>query len=1045
MNQASQALSVVVIAAGSLLSTFAQTPQPRPLQNSPKTAASIEQIEDQIKKHPGDPRLYVGLGLAYWQRHDFPHALEAFQHAVKFGPQSAEAHNWLGVALLEKGDFTGSIAEFRRAIALDPKYARAYANLGSALNKNGQLAEAVKIFEDAVALEPTSPVAHMNLGIALREKGDAKGSIRHLRFVVEHEPDDANARFTLGQVLQQGGNQTAAIEEFENAVRLDPEFREAYYALGSALKQQAASLPKPWPPSPGPATDLYKRAEQAAAQDNLDDAKGLLEEALSKDGSNAYAHNLLGFILGQRGDLMSALVHLEKATELRPDLADTHYNLGVALWYSGSQTRAVSALRESVRLDPSSASAAAFLGVALRETGDLSDARKYVQHAIALQPSFAASYVDLGLTYLRAGDLDRALGQFETGLNFSSGAGPAPDWDNAIASLRKALASKADNAEAHNLLGLMLGHTGADSAKVLEELRAALRLRPDFAEAHNNVGLVLAQNNDGEGAIKEFREALRIQPDYVDAMTNLGAILVSTSTDAAEAVRVLERSLALAPTSLKAQFNLAEAYGADPNFGPAKQIEQLRKVIATDPNYPGVHRALGKALLRKGNVEDSVAELQTAVRLEPQSTEAHYQLGLSLARAGRKDEGEAEIQKSRQLASSDDRKQTSDLDITEGRAALDKGNLDLAAEKFRHALVLQPQSPDAQHLLATVLEKESDLAGALSAYRKTVELNPGDVFARERIIALSGEDGSVDDPARTSELNSYFRDGKFEEVEPLLIAYVKEHPKSSWGWYALGYSRFAQKKIGESIEALAKSLQLDIHNAEAHKILGRDLMAIGKFEAARLEFEQGIRYAPQSAEMHFDLGKLFAIQDDWTLAEKEFATALRLNPSYLEGLDALGFAQEALAKDDEAIASYQKAISLNEAQNSHFVSSHVNLSAHYNRKGDPAKALEYAYAALKIDPKSDGAFFQEGKAYEDMGRFNDAESAIRQAIALNPRMSSYYYVLANIDKHLGKTDEREKALASFKRLEEESNKIEEMRRSLANRSPDHPQPNSERE
>ena len=56
-------------------------------------------------------------------------------------------------------------------------------------------------------------------------------------------------------------------------------------------------------------------------------------------------------------------------------------------------------------------------------------------------------------------------------------------------------------------------------------------------------------------------------------------------------------------------------------------------------------------------------------------------------------------------------------------------------------------------------------------------------------------------------------------AEPLLADYVKEHPTSSWGWYALGYSQFAQKKVGESIQSLAKCLQLDVSNAEAHKIL----------------------------------------------------------------------------------------------------------------------------------------------------------------------------------------------------------------------------------
>ena len=80
------------------------------------------------------------------------------------------------------------------------------------------------------------------------------------------------------------------------------------------------------------------------------------------------------------------------------------------------------------------------------------------------------------------------------------------------------------------------------------------------------------------------------------------------------------------------------------------------------------------------------------------------------------------------------------------------------------------------------------------------------------------------------------------EVEPLLEAYVtRERPRSSWGWYALGYAYFAQQKIRDAIQALARSLELDVKNAEAHKILGRTLMIIGRFDAAQREFEEGIR------------------------------------------------------------------------------------------------------------------------------------------------------------------------------------------------------------
>jgi len=486
------------------------------------------------------------------------------------------------------------------------------------------------------------------------------------------------------------------------------------------------------------------------------------------------------------------------------------------------------------------------------------------------------------------------------------------------------------------------------------------------------------------------------------------------------------------------------AYGADPNYGPAKEIEQLRKVIATEPNFAPARLALGKDLLRSGQLEQSIVELREAVRLDPQNAAAHYQFGLALARAHETADASAELQKSRELASVEDRKQNADLDIAEGRVALDKGDLDQAAAKFRHALQLQPESADAQHLLGAVLEKQGDAQGASEAFRKTLELNPGDISAREKIETFSIEKSSNDDPQRIPQFESYIRDHRFADVGPLLTAYVKDHPKSSWGWYALGYTLFAQRKLGESIQALAKSLQLDVQNAEAHKILGRDLMTIGRFDAAQTEFTQGIRYNPQSAEMHFDLGKLFSIQDDWKAALQEFQAAVRIDPSYMEAFDALGFAQEAVGDEPGAIASYQRAIALNDAAHGTFVSAYVNLSALYNRKADFDKALEFSDAALRLNPKSDGAWFQQAKVRESQGRLEDAVEALNRGISSNPRASAYYYVLARIYRRLGKMDESRKALDSFTRLDKETNDIEEMRRSLRTRSTAPAQPPSQR-
>jgi len=1012
-------------------------------QKAEKAPPSISQIEAAIRRDPGNPKLHVTLGLAYWDRNDYPHALDAFQRAVKVGPNSAEAHNWLGVALMGKADLPSAVAEFKKAVALDREYARAYTNLGSALAKSGELDAAVDAFKKALAVAPDNLAAHMNLGVALREKGDAEGALMHLRRVAEADPHNADIQYELGQTLRQSGDLTGAIAAFEKALQINPELREGYYGLGLALKQQSAAKQKPVPPAGSPADDLYKSGQEAVARGDLRAAADQLGQALVLDANDGQAHNLLGFVLGQQGDMASALVHLERSVALRPEWAEAHYNLGVALWYSGSKERSISELRESVRLDPAAGASHAFLGTALRDTGDWEGARLSLQRAIALLPPLPATYIDLGIVFLRAGDLDKAMGQFEAGLNIQNPSPPEPDWDSAISALREAIAKKPERADAHNMLGLLLGRKGADKSEVVAEFREAVRLRPDFAQAYNNLGLVLTQTDDDEAAVAAFHEAIRVRPDYSDAHANLGAALIPT--DGEQAIRELEKAVALEPSSVKAQFNLATAYGASPKYGALKEIELLRKVIAVSPNFSRAHLGLGKALLQDGKVPEAITELQEAARLDPQSGEAHYQLGLALSRAGRKDEAATELKQGRELTSADDRNQNANLDISEGRAALDKGDLDQAATKFRHALKLQPDSSDAQRYLGVVLEKQGDKDAASDAYEKAVDLNPGNFAARQSLQKLLETSTVKDDPARLDQLENYIRANQFKEVEPLLTDFVREHPESSRGWYSLGYSLFAQQKIGESIRALAKCLQLDVKNSEAHKILGRDLMIIGRFEAAQIEFEQGIRYDPKSAEMHYNLGKLFSMQDNWAPGRREFEEALRIDPSYVEALDALGLTQEALGDNPGAVASYEKAIALNQARNGKFASAHANLSAYYNRTGDHEKGLAYARQAIELDPKSDRAWFQKAKAEEGQGNLNDAADSLAQAITFNPRASSYYYVLSGVLRRLGKTKESKEALEVFTRLDKESDDLEKMRRSGASPPATLPQPGAQRE
>src|SRR5262249_42836729 len=165
-----------------------------------------------------------------------------------------------------------------------------------------------------------------------------------------------------------------------------------------------------------------------------------------------------------------------------------------------------------------------------------------------------------------------------------------------------------------------------------------------------------------------------------------------------------------------------------------------------------------------------------------------------------------EIKKSREIISASEQEQNAGLDLAEAKAALDRGETETAIAKARRGLHFRPDAAGAAQILEAALER-------------------------------------------------YIRAGRFQEVEALLQPHLAEHPNSAREWYMLGYSQYGLRKIAESVKSLAKSLELDKSNADAHKVLGRDLMIIGRFDTARLEFEQGARLNPKSAEMPYNLGK----------------------------------------------------------------------------------------------------------------------------------------------------------------------------------------------
>jgi adenylate cyclase len=127
---------------------------------------------------------------------------------------------------------------------------------------------------------------------------------------------------------------TIAQNFFRQAIDLDPTFAPGYTALALAQLQAAA---------------VYQKLSLLEAQSS---AEALARRAVALDGADAEARSCLGWALQARGELVGALIEIERALEMSPNLALAHWQRGATLIFSGRPKEGLEALETCIRLDP---------------------------------------------------------------------------------------------------------------------------------------------------------------------------------------------------------------------------------------------------------------------------------------------------------------------------------------------------------------------------------------------------------------------------------------------------------------------------------------------------------------------------------------------------------------------------------------------------------------------------------------------------------------------------------------------------------------------
>ena len=161
----------------------------------------------------------------------------------------------------------------------------------------------------------------------------------------------------------------------------------------------------------------------------------------------------------------------------------------------------------------------------------------------------------------------------------------------------------------------------------------ALRLDPNLAEAHTSFAAILwLYDWRWEEAETEFKRSIDLSPNYPTG-NHWYAEYVMTMGRQAEAIARIKNGQELDPLSLI--INVAGGWALYHARQYDEAIEQLRRTVELDPNYPITYWILGLLLRKTGHYELAIIEGKNGVKLSGGSPLMLAALAHTLGAAGR--------------------------------------------------------------------------------------------------------------------------------------------------------------------------------------------------------------------------------------------------------------------------------------------------------------------------------------------------------------------------------------------------------------------------
>lgn len=404
------------------------------------------ELQKELARLPGEPRIYNLLGVIDAQENNFAAAESNFRRATQIAPRFVGAYLNLGRLYQEHGNQQGAVEKaldvYRTILQFQPDHLESNYQAALLLNRlrkfGPSLEHLARLPAEAQQRSPALALRGID-NAALGRRAQAEAALKQLSAagdlseadvlpilpaLHEHRADDLAIRL-LEALVQRGRGSHMGLQALAGLEENQGRFKKAREYLEKDLQLE--------PPSVAVLTRLAKLAYQTG---DLEGALGYLAHARDLEPANAAIHFFFGMVCVELKLPPEARQSLKEAVRLNPDNPYYHYALGAVLLQEKNADEAVIHFRKYRDFHPDDPRGNFALGVAYFDAYQLDAARKELAAVAARPETRVGANLYLGRLAVREDNLTEAADRLRKAVE-SDPSSPEPYAELALVHIRR--------------------------------------------------------------------------------------------------------------------------------------------------------------------------------------------------------------------------------------------------------------------------------------------------------------------------------------------------------------------------------------------------------------------------------------------------------------------------------------------------------------------------------------------------------------------------------------------------------------------------------